>query len=112
MTDETRSARPKCAVNGCDRLPTHYPLLTVPPHGFGSAQAVSGVMGLALCRDHAHAVTVDDLRKHGGDALRDRMVRAMGLGLPDWTRATIEVRRMGDKQWLAYHAARVPQGAA
>ncbi|QTH19622.1 hypothetical protein HRJ34_14690 [Rhizorhabdus wittichii] len=92
------SLKPTCGRTGCDRAPTHYLVLKIPPHGGSMAQALKAAVGVVLCRDHAEEATAVEILANGTDRIRDA-VTATGKLAPDFERAEIEVRRVGDAFW-------------
>lgn len=106
------SLQGQCQEKHCEKKPTHYLVLKVPPVGYSMKNAIKGTVGLALCRDHAEAATPKDVLNAGSGELMERITRALGLVLPDLARAELEVRRIGDDNWNLYqaHCARAAGG--
>lgn len=93
-----------CGRTGCGLDGTHYVKLTIPAKGEPIGPGAFGMMlPLALCRAHAYDIGNDPqevITESGRDGViaqfRKRRLRA-----PDLDRAFVEVRRVGDRLWLA-----------
>ena len=93
-----------CGRTGCVLDGTHYVKLTIPAKGAAIGPESFGMMlPLALCRAHAYDIGNDPqevITESGRDGViaefRKRRLRA-----PDLDRTLAEVRRVGDRLWLA-----------
>lgn len=96
---------PKCARADCTRKPSRYLELLVPPKGFGMDRALRVTIGLALCKDHAHETTVDEMMGTGMAEPIVELPRMLGLQQPDLARAELRVRHLGDDNWQSFQAS-------
>jgi hypothetical protein len=100
------SLKPECALDGCARTPTHYCLLKVPAVGYPDDRAVKLTMGVVLCRDHANEAVPADFLGDEGKRFLSAVLAAQRLAPPDFARASVEVRRIGDDNWREFIAQR------
>lgn len=93
-----------CSKDGCERKATRYLELWIPAIGHPASRAMclTSVLPYALCKDHAEdfdtAFVTDEptLRRNARD-----MLRSLGRADPDFDRAEVKVRMIGDEVWNA-----------
>lgn len=95
----------KCQRNECERKPTHYVELAVPAEGDGpNVPKMRLTFALELCRDHAEACEPSHILALGGeDKIAAELGRMRHMAKPDFERAEVRARRIGDKQWNQSH---------
>jgi hypothetical protein len=95
-----------CQKKGCPRKPTHYVVLAVPAVGAApTTPKCRMTIGLQLCRDHAESADVYDMLTVAGEKQVIEALRSYGCADPDFERATVEKRRIGDSNWNYYQQA-------
>lgn len=100
------SSPDRCQKKNCKRKPTHYLVLAMPAKGDGPITPRARMtIGLQLCRDHAEEAEVFDVITVGGEEKVLAALRSYGCADPDFDRASIETRRIGDKNWNYYQQA-------
>lgn len=94
----------QCGRIGCDREATHYPCLVVPAIGFPATpeNCLQAVIGLVTCREHAGEQELATNMPEESQARIRMALVSIGKVAPDFKRARIEPRRIGDKQWREF----------
>ena len=93
-----------CERKGCERAATHYPMLAAPAQDDGPLVPKMRLsVGLRLCRDHVNELTIETLLGLSGRQTVEQQMAHMRRAAPDFQRAKIEPRRIGDKHWNTVH---------
>lgn len=102
-----------CANPGCGERAIVYPEIAVPPIGHGYGPALKLVVGLALCPKHGRAERPETFLTPSFRAMCAAMAKGWKTP-PDFDRAKITLRPVGDDRWQAYqrNAEQARQGRA
>lgn len=96
----------RCSRQDCARKGEWYAVILVPPLGGSMQQALQLIVGLPLCRDHASSIDpVDFLTPESRNRVRIALMQR-SRAMPDFSRASLDRGRIGDRRWRDFEDAK------